>query len=110
MDTTPQTSNKPAFEVKSGAIRATAWQNEGQNGPYHNIVMSRFYKDRDGKWQQTKSLRPKDMPDVITVSGLVTEKLGELGGVSDDTATDVPPEAPAQEATAPKGRKAKKAA
>ena len=109
MDKTPQTSNKPIAELKSGAVVATIWPNEGQNGPYHNIVVTRFYKDRDGQWQRTKSLRPKDMPDVTTVAGQVTEKLAELGAVSDDAGTDAPPEAPAQEAKAPKSRKAKKA-
>ena len=110
MDKTPQTSTKPVAEVKSGAVVATIWPNEGQNGPYHNIVVTRFYKDREGTWQRTKSLRPKDMPDVATVAGMLAENLAELGIVSNDTATETAPDAPAETATAPKGRKAKKAA
>ena len=81
MDKTPETSthNKPEAEVKSGAVVASIWKNEGPTGPYRTVALTRFYKDRDEKWQRTKTLRPKDMPDVAIVSVQVTEKLAELG-------------------------------
>ena len=110
MDTTPQTStnNKPAAEVKSGAIVGTIWMNDGQNGPYPTITVTRFYKGRDDQWKRTKTLRPKDMPDVAAVATQVTEQLAELMPAQDEPATDTQPETPKK---APrKARKAKKAA
>ena len=110
MDKTPETAtqNKPEAEVKSGAVVGVIWKNEGPTGPYRTVALTRFYKDRDGKWQRTKTLRPKDMPDVATVAGMVTEKIAELASEPETTGTDAQPETPSQK-KAPRGRKAKAA-
>ena len=86
MDKTPHTSTQqPMAKVKAGAVVGTIWQNEGQNGPFYTITFSRSYKDREGNWQRTTNLRHKDMPDVQTVAGLVTEKIAELAPEADAT-------------------------
>ncbi len=94
MDKTQETStqNKPLAEVKSGAVVGTIWQNEGPTGPYRTIALTRFYKDREDKWQRTKTLRPKDMPDVATVAGMVTAKLAELAPEPETNGSDAQPE------------------
>ena len=109
MEQTPQTSTQqPAAKVKSGAVVATIWTNEGQNGPFHTITLSRSYKDRDDNWQRTSNLRPKDMPDVQTVAGLVTEKIAELTSEPENPGTEAAPETQPKKTASP--RKAKKAA
>ena len=109
MDKTPQTSKqKPVAEVKSGAIVGTIWMNEGPTGPYPTITVTRFYKGRDDKWKRTKTLRPKDMPDVIAVTGQITEQLAELTPAQEEApATESQPETPKKKASP---RKAKNAA
>lgn len=107
MDTTPNTSTqKPAAEVKSGAVVGTIWKNDGPQGPFHTITVSRFYKDRENNWQRTKTLRPKDMPDVVSVAAQVTEKVAELTSEQDKPAQDSQPETPKK---ASRGRKAEAA-
>lgn len=108
MEQPPQTStNKPAAEVKSGAIVGTIWMNEGPNGPFPTITVTRFYKGREDNWKRTKTLRPKDMPDVVAVATQMTEKLAELVPAQDEPATETQPETPKTKAA---GRKAKNAA
>ena len=103
MDKTPQTSTqKPAAKVKAGAVVGTIWPNEGQNGPFYTITLSRSYKDREGNWQRTSNLRQKDMPDVQTVAGLVTEEIAKMAPEA-----DAAPATPKKKASP---RKAKKAA
>ena len=94
MDKTQETAtpNKPEAEVKSGAVVGTIWKNEGPTGPYRTVALNRFYKDREDKWQRTKTLRPKDMPDVATVAGLVTEKIAELASEPETNGSDAQPE------------------
>lgn len=109
MEQTPQTSTqKPEAEVKSGAIVGTIWKNEGSKGPFYTITVIRFYKDRDDKWKRTKTLRPKDMPDVIALASQVTAKIAELSSAPKDPGTDAPPET--SKKTASRGRKANKTA
>ena len=110
MDKTPKTSTqKPEAELKVGAVAATIWKNEGPTGPYYTITVSRFYKDpQTDSWKRTKTLRPKDMPSLVDLSGQVTEKIAELASGQDTTpASDVPPETPKKKA--PRKGKAKTA-
>ena len=104
MEQTQQSSTqKPVAKMKSGAVVGTVWQNEGQNGPFYTITFSRSYKDREDNWQRTTNLRQKDMPDVQTVAGLVTEKIAELAPEPEAT-----PETQSKKKVSP--RKAQKAA
>ena len=78
MERTQDTStSKPVAEIKSGAIAASIWKNDGQNGPYYTVTFSRFYK-KDDQWQRTKTFRPKDMPAVADVAGQVTAHIATL--------------------------------
>ena len=110
MDKTPQTSTQPEAKFKSGAVVASIWKNEGQNGPYRTVTLTRSYKDRDENWQRTKTLRPKDMGDVAIVSVQVTEKLAELEPAAPAEAAPATPAETPKKAKAPRARQAKKAA
>ena len=84
MERTQNTSTqKPVAEIKSGAIAAAIWQNEGQQGPYYTVTFSRFYK-KDDQWQRTKTFRPKDMPAVADVAGQVTAHIATLTSGPED--------------------------
>jgi len=38
---------RPAHEIRLGRIKATIWANQGDNGPWFNVTLSRNYKDGD---------------------------------------------------------------
>jgi hypothetical protein len=40
-------NNKPVHEVRIGSVRAAVWLNEGKNGPWHNVTITRTYQDGD---------------------------------------------------------------
>lgn len=52
---------RPVETLREGALKAAIWRNEGENGIYHAVTLSRGYKDQDGNLQDTASFRPKDM-------------------------------------------------
>lgn len=54
-------ARRPEETLREGPLKAAIWRNEGENGAYHSVTVSRTYKDRDGKLQDTQSFRPKDM-------------------------------------------------
>jgi hypothetical protein len=65
--------NLPEKKFSTGAITATIWKNNGvskQTGEgteYNTISLQRSYKDKDGKWQSTTSLRVNDLPKASLV-------------------------------------------
>ena len=61
-------TQKPAFEVKVGAIHASAWKNENADGLYYyTISLTRLYKDRQNRWQRSTSFRLNDLSAVDNV-------------------------------------------
>ena len=58
-------SNKPAFKAKSGSCEVALWNQKGANGDFRTVSMQRSYRDKDGNWQKTQTLRVNDIPDVV---------------------------------------------
>ena len=61
--------NKPAHEIRLGAVKATIWQNDTANGKRFNVTVSRIYKDGD-EWKQTSSF---DRDDLLLVAKVVDQ-------------------------------------
>ena len=56
MSTTQNRSdNRPVHTVRHGRIKATIWANQTQNGPMHNVTVSRSYQDEEGNWHDSQS-------------------------------------------------------
>ena len=52
--------DKPAHEVRLGAIKAAIWKNDTQNGVRYNATFSRLYRDED-EWKSTDSFGRDDL-------------------------------------------------
>jgi hypothetical protein len=64
--------NLPEQKFKAGAISAAVWKNTGQDKQgneleYRSITFQRTYKDRNGEWKTTTSLRLNDLPKASVV-------------------------------------------
>jgi hypothetical protein len=69
-----------------GRIRAAIWENETQNGPRHNVTISRLYKDGDD-WKNSTSFGRDDLPLVEKVAALAHAwiyKSGQPGNGAQD--------------------------
>lgn len=49
-----ESTNKPAFEARLGSIRVVVWANESDSGRWHNVTLTRRYKDGDD-WKDSSS-------------------------------------------------------
>ncbi|MDZ4405305.1 hypothetical protein [Prosthecobacter sp.] len=47
-------NNKPAHEIKNGAVKVTIWSNEDQGKTRYSVTVSRSYKSGED-WKQTTS-------------------------------------------------------
>ena len=63
--------NAPEKKFMSGTISATVWQNQaaGKDGVvnFRTVSFQRAYKDKNGKWQNSGSLRINDLPKATLV-------------------------------------------
>ena len=56
--------------IKVGAVRLTLWRDTRKGPDGHaiesrNVTIDRAYKDSQGEWQNTASLRENDIPKAI---------------------------------------------
>ena len=59
--------NIPEKKFSTGALVATIWQNqgkskEGDDVDFKTVSFQRRYKDKNGVWQTTNTLRINDLP------------------------------------------------
>ena len=65
-------NNLPEKKFRAGAISATIWNNSttdkfGNLVSYKTVSFDRRYKDKDGIWQSSNSLRVNDLPKAMIV-------------------------------------------
>jgi len=73
--------NQPLKKFRSGPITATVWNNHTKegDGEYKNVSFERSYKDPEGVWKTTSTLRMHDLPR----AELVLRKAYEYIALSD---------------------------
>jgi len=57
----------PEKRFSTGAISAAVWQNQGKSKEgeavsFRTVSLQRRYKDKEGNWQSSSSLRVNDLP------------------------------------------------
>jgi hypothetical protein len=59
------TTNQPAKRFRLGSITVTIWPNADRQGrSFHTTTIHRSYRDPQGQWATTASLRAADLPVV----------------------------------------------
>ena len=66
--------NMPEMKFRAGAVSATIWRNDGENGSYNTVQIERSFK-KDDKWQSTGTLRLNDLPKAVLALGKAYEYL-----------------------------------
>ena len=83
----------PEKKFSTGAVCATIWKNNGANRKtgvpveYRVIKLDRRYKDKEGNWQSTASLRLNDLPKASLVLQKAYEYLVLKGQDSSDSSS-----------------------
>jgi len=70
--------NMPEKKFSTGSLVATVWENqakskEGDNVSFRTVSFQRRYKDKDGEWQSTNTLRINDLPKASLILGKAYE-------------------------------------
>lgn len=64
-----QTNKGPERTFREGPVKATVWNNQGQNGDYYSTSVARTFKDKDGKLRESQSFQSSHLPLVKEVIG-----------------------------------------
>jgi len=78
----------PVKKISAGAVQVAIWENEasgahGAQGSYHTVSMERRYKDKEGNWKSTGSLKMNDLPKAV----LALQKAYEHIAIRDTSAS-----------------------
>lgn len=67
---------KPEKKFRAGAVTATIWKNQTEdNREYSTVSFERSYRDKNGEWKTTNSLRVNDLPKAAMVINKAYEHL-----------------------------------
>lgn len=54
--------SRPIHKIRDGLIKATIWENSGQDGRvFYSVDLRRSYTDGNGEWKETTSLSGSDV-------------------------------------------------
>ena len=75
---------KPSKVFKAGSVSIAVWANEmkdrqGNKFSVYTVAFERNYKDRDGNWKSTNSMRINDIPKLQLVAHEAYEYLVRKG-------------------------------
>jgi hypothetical protein len=78
--TTKEKHKLPLKKFRIGSISATVWENDGKNQDgqsvtFKTVNFERSYKDSNGVWQTTTTLRTGDLPKAALVINKAYEYL-----------------------------------
>ncbi|CUQ67975.1 hypothetical protein [Candidatus Nitrospira inopinata] len=59
---------KPVTTLRCSGIKASIWKNEGMNGPFYNVTVTRSYKGQDGVWKNSESFGLADLEALLVVA------------------------------------------
>ncbi len=69
---------RPVETLRDGAIKASVWRNEGENGVYYATSISRTYTDQEGNARDTNSFIGTDLLKVGEIARSAYERTREM--------------------------------
>jgi hypothetical protein len=61
---------KPAHQVRIGRIQGTVWANDGKDGKWFSVSITRSYKDGQNVWKQANTFGREDLLTVAEIARL----------------------------------------
>jgi hypothetical protein len=84
--------NAPVHEIKVGRVKAAIWAHESESGIRHSVRLSRLYKDKEGKWQDSEYFHRDELPLVMKAADLAHTWLYQPGSREEEEAAPEPAE------------------
>lgn len=56
-----KTANRPVETIRDGSLKATIWENEGENGIHYSTTLARTYHANDGALKDSHSFSGSEL-------------------------------------------------
>jgi len=78
-------NNRPERNFRFGGVRVSVWRDlrkgtDGGSYERRSVTLDRAYKDTDGRWKNTQTLKESDIPKAIAALQHAFEYMTEKGG------------------------------
>jgi hypothetical protein len=73
-----ETKQRPVESLRDGAIKASIWRNESENGAFFAVTFARTYKDKDGNLQDTNSFSGAELLRLARLADKAYDRAGKL--------------------------------
>lgn len=77
-DRTTEQTRQPADVIRDGALKATIWRNEGEDGPFYSTSLARTFEDREGNLRDAHSFSGSDLLKVSELARKAYDRSAEL--------------------------------
>lgn len=77
-DRPTEETRPPADVIRDGALKATIWRNEGEDGPFYSTSLARTFEDRDGNLRDAHSFSGSDLLKVSELARKAYDRSNEL--------------------------------
>ncbi|MEM9838926.1 MAG: hypothetical protein AAF830_07175 [Pseudomonadota bacterium] len=78
MDQDNERGNAPIHTERDGGLKASIWENEGENGPFYSVKLAKTYTDRDGNLRDTSSFTGTELLQIAEVVRAAYHKTNEF--------------------------------
>ncbi len=75
---TQNQKTKPVETIRDGAIKASIWKNQGEQGSFYSVQITRTYRDEAGDYHDSDSFSGTDLLKVAYLATKVYERTAEL--------------------------------
>lgn len=87
-------NSRPVISIRDGSIKVSGWQNESSRedgGTYHSFRITRSYKDKAGRWQDSDRFSSSELLRVQRLLGKAYDEAVRLqaDARSDDGSPDL---------------------
>lgn len=83
-------NNKPQATLRDGALKATIWKNQTENGTFYSVDLGRTYQDEQGNYHDAHSFSGSELLRIARLSGRAYDAIAELRAAEQE---EVPVEA-----------------
>lgn len=70
--------NKPAAQIRDGAIKASIWRNFGEKGTFYSVEITRTYTDAEGKYHDSHGFSGTELLQVSVIAQQAYSLVAEL--------------------------------
>ena len=89
MNTHPPSKSPPVEVLRDGALKATIWENEGENGTYFTTTFARTYQAGDGSLKDSHSFSGSEL---LRIAELARQAYASVNAFRRDHAPEPEPE------------------